>query len=164
LIRVGPELVGINAVRANGLAVEAISAGRVPALAGYASLRREVRYGRASRIDILLEGDSRPPCYVEVKNVHLKRGDDAEFPDSVTIRGAKHLDELSAVAARGGRAVMLYVVQRADCGRFAVAADIDPAYAAALVRARAAGVETLCYACTVSVQAIEVARPLPLAP
>ena len=164
LIRVGPDLVGINAGRANGLAVEAIRAGRVPPLAGYASLRREVPYGRASRIDILLEGDDRPPCYVEVKNVHLKRGDAAEFPDSVTARGAKHLDELSAVAAQGGRAVMLYVVQRADCGRFAVAADIDPAYAAALARARAAGVETLCYACTVSVQAIEVAGPLPLVP
>ncbi|HLB80588.1 MAG TPA: DNA/RNA nuclease SfsA, partial [Dongiaceae bacterium] len=111
-----------------------------------------------------LEGDDRPPCYVEVKNVHLKRGDVAEFPDSVTIRGAKHLDELSAVAARGGRAVLLYVVQRADCARFAVAAEIDPAYAVALVRARAAGVETLCYACTVSVQTVEIARPLLLAP
>ena len=164
LVRVGLDLVGINAAGANGLAVEAIRAGRVPPLAGYASLRREVPYGRASRIDILLEGDDRPPCYVEVKNVHLKRGDAAEFPDSVTIRGAKHLDELSAVAASGGRAVMLYVVQRADCARFAVAADIDPGYAAAMRRARAAGVETLCHACTVSVHTIEVARPLPLTP
>lgn len=164
LIRVGDHLVGINTAHPNRLAAEAIVAGRIPELAGYETLRREVRYGRNSRIDILLEGGGRAPCYVEVKNVHLRRETAAEFPDSVTTRGAKHLDEMAEmVATAGARAVMLYIVQREDCDRFAIAGDIDPAYAAALDRARAAGVEVLCYSCTVRRNGIEVARPLPLA-
>ena len=88
-------------------------------------------------MDFLLTGAGRPDAYVEVKNVHLRRdGDWAEFPDSVTARGARHLRELAAVAAAGQRAVMLYVVQRTDCGRLRLAADLDPAYAAASAAAR----------------------------
>ncbi|MBT5413503.1 MAG: DNA/RNA nuclease SfsA, partial [Rhodospirillaceae bacterium] len=95
LIEADGTIVGINTGRPNALAEEAILAGRVPGLEGYARLRREVKYGRNSRIDILLEDDDRPPCYVEVKNVHFVReAGVAEFPDSVTARGAKHLDEL----------------------------------------------------------------------
>jgi sugar fermentation stimulation protein A len=162
LIRVEGGLVGINTGHPNALAVEAIRGGRIAELAGYAGLRREVTYGRGSRIDILLEGGRAPACYVEVKNVHLKRGDAAEFPDCVTARGAKHLDELADMARAGFRAVMLYIVQRTDCRRFAVAADIDPAYARALTRAMAAGVEAISYACAVEMSGIAVAAPLPL--
>ena len=129
--------------------------GAIAPLAGYASTRREVRYGLSSRIDMLLEGNGRPPCYVEVKNVHLRRDAAAanglaEFPDCVTKRGAKHLDELAAMVAAGNRAVMVYCVQRDDCDRFTLAADLDPGYAAAFARARDAGVEALAYACTLS--------------
>ena len=162
LVRAEGGLVGVNTGWPNRLAAEAIAAEAIPALAGYDGMRREVAYGAGSRVDLLLEADARPPCYVEVKNVHLKRGPVAAFPDSVTARGTKHLRELAAVAEGGGRAVMLYIVQRADCARFALAADIDPAYAAAFAQARASGVEALAYACRLSPDGIAVDRPLPI--
>ena len=167
MIRIDGGLVGINTGHPNGLAAEAVKAGTIPELAGYASLRREVRYGRNSRIDLLLEGNGRPPCYVEVKNVTLRRGGGAdapaEFPDAVTARGAKHLEELAAMVGAGHRAVMLFLVQREDCPRFAIAADIDPAYAEGLARARAAGVEALCYGCRLAPEEIVLDKPIPLA-
>jgi sugar fermentation stimulation protein A len=160
LERVGDGLVGINTAHPNRLAAEAIAEGRLPALAGYAGLRREVPYGRASRVDLLLTAPGRPICYVEVKNVHLKRGETAEFPDCVTARGTRHLAELAAMAAAGHRAVMLYVVQRGDCRGFRLAADLDPAYDLAFRHARAAGVEALCYDCRVTLDGIDIAAPL----
>jgi sugar fermentation stimulation protein A len=163
LIRADGALVGINTAHPNRLAAEAIEAGRIPELSGYASQRREVAYGQASRIDLLLERPGHPICYVEVKNVHLRRGEDAEFPDSVTARGAKHLNELAAMVGEGHRAVMLYVVQRGDCRRFRLAADLDPAYAEAFRGARAAGVEALCYDCRVGLEGIEIEAPLEFA-
>ncbi len=162
LIRVGEHLVGINTAHPNTLAAEAIDAGRIPALRGYASLRREVPYGRSSRIDLLLEAPGRPICYVEVKNVHLKRRGMAEFPDCVTARGARHLAELGLAVKAGHRAVVLYVVQRGDCEGFRIAADLDPVYHMALEDALAAGVEALCYTCRVGVDGIEIDRPLTL--
>ncbi|MFQ5783858.1 MAG: DNA/RNA nuclease SfsA [Alphaproteobacteria bacterium] len=162
LLRVGDSLVGINTAHPNGIVTEAIEAGRVPELSGYGSLRREVRYGRNSRIDILLEGGDRPPCYVEVKNVHLRRDRLAEFPDAVTARGAKHLAELSDMAAAGHRAVMFYLVQREDCPGFTIAGDIDPGYAEALGTARAAGVEAICYCCKLTTESITLDKPLPV--
>ncbi len=95
--------------------------------------------------------------------MHLKRGDLAEFPDSVTARGTKHLGELARMVAAGARSVMLYVVQRADCRAFSVAGDIDPAYAAALATARAQGVELLCYTCRIRRTGIHLDSPLPIA-
>ncbi len=154
-------LVGINTAHPNALVEEAVRADRIPELTGYPSLRREVRYGKNSRIDLLLEAPGRPKCYVEVKNVHLRREPGlAEFPDSVTARGTKHLKELGDAVEAGNRAVMFYLVQRQDCGRFAVAADIDPVYAEALAEARTRGVEAICYACALTPQAIEVMKPL----
>lgn len=165
LVRVDGHLIGINTNHPNVLAEEAIKADLIPELTGYDTVRREVRYGRNSRIDLLLSGPDRPDCYVEVKNVTLFRDGHAEFPDAVTARGAKHLQELMAMVAEGKRAVMLYMVQRADAGltAFRVARDIDPVYAASLRTARAAGVEALCYSCSVSTDGIQVAAPLPLA-
>lgn len=162
LVRVGDGFVGINTGRPNALAAEAIARDAITELVGYDRCRREVAYGANSRIDFLLERKGKPPCYVEIKNVHLKRTDAAEFPDCVTARGAKHLAELAEMAAAGNRAVMVYVVQRSDCSRFAVAADIDPAYALAATRAKAAGVETICYACSLSPSGIDVAAPMPI--
>ncbi len=162
MIRIGEGLVGINTSHPNGIVADAIAAGRVAELTGYGALRREVKYGKNSRIDMLLEADGRPPCYVEVKNVHLKRDGGAEFPDSVTARGAKHLVELSDMVAAGARAVMFYLVQREDCDDFAIAGDIDPHYATTLDKALAAGVEAICYCCKLTTEAIELDRPLAL--
>jgi sugar fermentation stimulation protein A len=151
----GPSLVGINTSHPNRLVAEAIAAGRVKKLAGYPSLRREVKYGAASRIDILLEDAKKGRCYVEVKNVHLMRHAGlAEFPDSVTARGVKHLRELSQMVAEGHRAVMLYLIQRTDAKRFALAGDIDPAYSEAFREARAAGVEAMAFSSRMSPEEI----------
>jgi len=161
LAEVDGGLVGINTNHPNAIVAEAVATGAIPELRGYESLRREVKYGINSRIDLLLDDKpGAPPAWVEIKNVHLRRtGDLAEFPDSVTARGTKHLRELMDVAAAGGRAVMLYLVQRTDCRRFAIAGDIDPTYAAALKEARAAGVEALCYECCITPEEITVSRP-----
>jgi sugar fermentation stimulation protein A len=156
--------VGINTGRPNRLAEEAIREGLIEPLASYATIRREVRYGQNSRIDLLLESPDRPACYVEVKNVHLMRQPGlAEFPDCVTARGAKHLAELTAMAATGMRAVMLFVVQRSDCKSLSLAQDIDPGYAAAMQFARAAGVEVFCYGCTVTEDRVILANSMPFA-
>jgi len=161
LVEADGVLVGVDTSLPNALAAEAIAAGVLAPLAGYARLRREVRYGEASRIDILLEDDARPPCYVEVKNVHLRRaGDLAEFPDCTAARSARHMAELARMVEQGARAVALFVVQRGDCQAFAPAADLDPAFAAALRDAAARGVETLAYACAVGVEGVAIERAL----
>src|SRR5262249_40157981 len=147
----GTELVGINTGHPNALAAEAIAAGRIAELAGYTTARREVKYGKASRVDFLLEAPDRAPCYVGIKNVHLMRRPGlAEFPDSVTQRGARHLAELADMVAAGSRAVMLYLVQIGSAERFALARDIDPGYGRAFDAARASGVEAIAYRCRIS--------------
>lgn len=151
----GTSLVGINTGHPNRLVTEAIEARRIRKLGGYQSLRREVKYGAASRIDILLEDTKKGRCYVEIKNVHLMRKAGlAEFPDCVTARGVKHLRELTEMVNGGHRAVMLFLIQRGDASRFKIASDLDPAYADAFRQATAAGVESMAYRCHMSPEEI----------
>jgi sugar fermentation stimulation protein A len=162
LVEVDGGLVGVNTLTPNRLAEEALAEAVIPELSGYASVRREVRYGQASRVDFLLQHPDRPPCWLEIKNVHLMRTPGlAEFPDCVAARSAKHLRELTAMVAAGERAVMLFIVQRTDCGRFDTAGDLDPTYAAGLRQAFQNGVEVLCYACDIDLRGIRVSRRIP---
>ncbi len=139
----------------------ALETRQIAPLAAYGSVRPEVKYGANSRIDFLLSEHGLPDAYVEVKSVTLSRAPAlAEFPDSVTARGAKHLDELAQMRAEGHRAIMLYLVQRTDCTQFKLADDIDPAYAAAFARARAAGVETLCMGTRITPEGVWVSGTL----
>ncbi len=161
LEEVGSSLVGINTSHPNQLVAEAIRVGHIATLSGYDAVQREVRYGDNSRVDLLLStGEQR--CFVEVKNVHWQRGTVAAFPDSVTARGARHMAALAAEVQAGHRAVLVYCVQRSDCTAVSVAADKDPVYAAALHKARAAGVECLAYGCTMTPQGITLSHALPL--
>jgi sugar fermentation stimulation protein A len=143
----------------NRLVHEAIAQEAIPELNGYAGIRREVPYGRNSRIDLLLEQDQRL-CYVEVKNVTLVRDRIARFPDAVTIRGSKHVRELVEMVRQGHRGVMLFLVQRSDADAFAPAADIDPDYADELAQGMKQGVEVLIYQAKVTPEEIFMIRPL----
>ncbi len=158
----GGHLACVDTAAANRVIREALEAGDIPQLTGYGTIRPEQRYGEKSRIDFLLEEPGRKDAYVEVKSVTLSRENGlAEFPDTRTERGTRHLQELAGIARQGGRAVLLYLVQRSDCDRVAVAADIDPAYAEALVRARAAGVEVLAHRADLTPERITIGPPLP---
>jgi sugar fermentation stimulation protein A len=154
------QLVGINTLRPNALVAEALAHGRLSPLSGYDRVRREVRYGRASRVDFLLESENRPPCFVEVKNCHLMREPGfAEFPDCVAARSARHMGELAGMVAGGARAVVIVVIQMA-ADRFDIARDIDPAFDRAFRAARKAGVETYAYACRIAPEEIVIDRPV----
>jgi sugar fermentation stimulation protein A len=159
----GAEIVGVNTGQPHQLVADALAAGLIPELRNYPMVRREVRYGENSRVDFLLDDPTRRPCYLEVKNVHLMRKPRlAEFPDCVTVRGTKHLRELTAMHTTGARAVLLFVIQIPSAERFAIARDIDPAYAAAFDRARARGVEMLAWRCNVNLDGIEIVAPVPI--
>ncbi|MEM0987056.1 MAG: DNA/RNA nuclease SfsA [Pseudomonadota bacterium] len=162
LVEADGGLVAINTNNPNRLAEEAIRNGTIAEVQGFETLQREVKYGVNSRIDILLERSDAGLTYVEVKNCHLMRSPGlAEFPDSVTSRGAKHLVELAEMVKEGHRAVMLFIVQRSDCARFETAEDLDPTYHAGLKAAADAGVDVLVYDCHVSTTDIRVRSALP---
>lgn len=148
---------GVDTSLPNKVLRTALQERLVPELSEYKHVRPEVRYGTSSRVDFLLTASSLPDAYVEVKSVTLCRQPGlAEFPDSVTARGAKHLGELAEMARQGHRAVLLYLVQRTDCDRFRIASDIDPHYSAAHKAAADAGVETLIYGTAITPKEIAV--------
>ncbi len=160
---IGASLVGINTNHPNRLVHEAIEASRIAPLKGYGEMKREQKYGKNSRIDILLDDPRKGRAYVEIKNVHLMRkAGRAEFPDSVTERGAKHLFELADMVDEGHRAVMVYLVQREDATRFSLADDIDPNYRAAFDQAKERGVEAHAYRCQVTPEEILIAKKIPI--
>jgi sugar fermentation stimulation protein A len=175
-------LVGINTLLPNRLVAEALEAGTIPELAGYASVRQEVKYGKASRVDFLLEDPARGRCWLEVKNdpsnlmrdqnpvqrlwlevknCHLMRTKGlAEFPDCIAARASKHLTELENMVRSGDRAMILFVIQRNDCDTFSACSDLDPTFARRLREASDLGVEVMAYACDVRIDGIEISRKI----
>lgn len=154
--------VGVNTQNPNKI-VGALARAGAPPFPAHANVRPEVRYGKAERIDFLIEEEAAPPLFVEVKNVHLVEAPGvASFPDCVTARGAKHLDALCGEVAAGHRALMVYLIQRGDVAEFRLARSIDPAYAAAFDRALAAGVRMVALACQVHHEGIDFRASLPI--
>lgn len=147
MIHMGDAWVGVHSALSNRIIAEAVAAGRIAELPPGPTLRREVAYGegRRSRVDLVLEPAEGPPCYVEVKHSTLRVGDHAAFPDAVSTRGQKHIEDLMHVAQDGARAVLVFAVGRADCHRFRPADEIDPDYGALLRQATGKGVEVLAY-------------------
>ena len=155
-------LIGVHPALANRVVESAIGRQAIPSLADYAELRREVRYGERSRIDMLLTDPERPPCYIEVKSVTLAEDGVARFPDAVTTRGRRHLEELMAIVGEGKRAVSFHLVVRGDCAQLGTADTVDPEYGKTLRKARAAGVEVMAWQASVAPEGIRVERELPI--
>ena len=153
---------GVDTSIPNRALKAALLARVIPELAHYETIKPEVKYGQNSRIDFLLSQEEAPDLYLEIKSVTLsRRSGVAEFPDSVTARGTKHLSELTSMIEQGQNAMMLYLVQRTDAERTTMASDIDPTYANAFAKARSAGVQVLSYGCDISPKGIEIGSRLP---
>jgi sugar fermentation stimulation protein A len=166
MVRAGRIWIGVNTAVPNAAMAAFVAADRIPELRGYGELRREVAYGAEgrSRIDLRLRDPAgrRPDCYVEIKNTTLKVGVHGAFPDAVTERGRKHLEELAAVVQGGERGVIFFFVGRADCRRFRPADEVDPAWGETLRAAVAAGVEALAYRMRYTRRRIELVDRLPV--
>ncbi|PLR40988.1 DNA/RNA nuclease SfsA [Chimaeribacter californicus] len=153
----------VNTQRANGLVREAIEQGRIPELSGYSRVNSEIKYGgENSRIDLLLQAENRPDCYIEVKSVTLLQHNRGYFPDAVTLRGQKHLRELQQMVAEGRRAVLFFAVLHSGIQEVAAARHIDPRYAGLLTEAQNQGVEVISYGAQLSPAGITLMQPIPL--
>jgi sugar fermentation stimulation protein A len=153
--------IGINTHKANAIVKEALAGGQIPELLGYAQHKAEVKFGAEnSRVDFLLSGDNKVDCYLEVKSVTLLQNEQGYFPDAITLRGQKHLRELSSIVTQGKRAVLLFCVQHTGIQSVSVADQIDPNYAAELKSAMENGVEVLCYSCFISEEKIFINQAL----
>lgn len=170
LIEIDGQLIFINPVRVNRVVEEALCAQGVNELSGYETVQAEVPFqpasagdARRSRADFLLSSAGREDCIVEVKSVTLSMGGGrTAFPDSVSVRGARHLSELIQVKQSGRRAVLLYCASRQGAQSVEAAREIDPLYANAMEEARAAGVEFLAYRCQMSPQEVVLLESIPV--
>ena len=161
LVEADGVLVGINTNRPNYLVKEAIENGVIEELQGYKTIKTEVKYGKKSRLDIYLKNDNQE-CFVEVKNVTLTKKEVACFPDAVTARGAKHLNELLHIVKNGNRGVVCFVIQRMDVTSFEPATEIDPTFSKTLQIVASQGVEVLAYQTKISLNRIEIIKKLPV--
>ena len=161
LVRENDSWVGLHTGRTNAIVLEAMKSQMLPEFVGYGEFKSEVQVSDGSRLDSRVSGDGLPNCFVEVKSVTLRQGDVAMFPDAVTKRGHRHLEDLAKLKQQGFRSVLLFVVQRADCALFRPAGAIDPDYAETLRQVVWAGVELLVHSCAVGPDAITLQDALP---
>lgn len=153
---------GVDTSLPNRALKAALMAGEIPEVADYATIRPEVKYGENSRVDFLLTDPAKQDLWLEVKSVTLCREPGlAEFPDSVTARGTKHLNDLADQARAGHRSMLFYLVQRTDSASVTLADDIDPTYAEAFRKARKAGLEVLAYDCKITPKGVTLNAPVP---
>jgi sugar fermentation stimulation protein A len=162
LIKTPASMIGINTLVPNRLVRTAVETGLIPELAGYGTVRSEVTVRKGTRLDLFLEEPGRRRCYVEIKNCTLVKDGTAMFPDAVTVRGQKHLDELMDLVKTGHRGVIFYLIQRMDAVRFTPAAMIDARYARKLRMARDSGVEVVIKDVRIDLQRIQIHRSIPL--
>ncbi|RZT95952.1 sugar fermentation stimulation protein A [Ancylomarina subtilis] len=160
MIQINGDWVGINTGIPNVLVYEAVRDQEIEELRGYTEVKREVKF-EDSRFDVFAQNEQET-CFIEVKNVSMKVGEYARFPDAVTTRGKKHLETLMRVKEAGMRAVMCYVIQRSDVSNFGPAWDIDPAYAEALKKAIERGVEVFAFQAEVNPEGIRLVKRLPV--
>lgn len=159
LTQMNEQLICTNTGVANKIAIEAIKNKTISELQAYDNIKPEQKYGQNSRIDILLSNsEDDKKCYVEVKSVSLRIEDELAFPDSVTARGTKHLEELMNIVKLGHRAVMLYVIQRTDDAKFRIAKEIDSKYDETLKKAINNGVEVLVYQSDINLENIVIKK------
>ncbi len=155
--------IGVNTHNPNKIIEEALNKNMIPQLENFISFKREVRYGDNSKIDFLINYSNKPDCYLEIKNVHLSRKKNiAEFPDSITSRGKKHMSELSKMKKKGYRAVILYLIQRNDCKHFKIAEDIDIEYYKEFNKALKLGVEVICIDTILNEKEISIGKQINL--
>jgi sugar fermentation stimulation protein A len=161
LINMETSLVGVNTARTNAIVREALEEGKIPNLSHYDKVRSEVKLGRGTRIDLLLQGPDVPDYHLEVKNCTLVRNETAEFPDAASDRGRKHLQELTRLCEAGRPAGVFFLVQRMDARSFRPAREIDPEYARLLRRGAELGLQVHAYDATVELSGIRVRNALP---
>ena len=161
VVKVQGANVGVNTHRANRIVEQGIEAKKISALGKSCHFKREVKYGKNSRIDFLITNKESKEIFLEVKNVTLSKNKNvAEFPDAITERGSKHLLELIQVVKKGKRAIMLFLIQRDDCKKFRIAEEIDLIYKENIIKAINAGVEILCYSCSFTKNNIELDKKI----
>ena len=156
LIEVKNEKIGINTLLTNKIVFEALDNKKISSLVKFKNIKSEVKFSDNTRFDFFLS-NNKEKCYLEVKNVTLSREKKiAEFPDAITSRGLKHLNELCKAIRQGYQSYILYLIQRSDCDSFRIAEDIDEKYKVAFNKAIKSGVKILCYDCKLSNEEIKL--------
>ena len=156
IIEVEKKMVGINTLLTNKIVLEALNCKKINSLIKFNDIKTEVKFSNNTRFDFLLL-NNKEKCFLEVKNVTLVRGKKmAEFPDAITSRGTKHLNELCNAKKKGYQSYILYLIQREDCDSFKIAKDIDKKYKTAFDKALKSGVKILCYDCKLNNEEIKL--------